>query len=53
MKKVLILLLAISTILSCNSKEVLAKEDFNEIETDNLFKLSIPKYMKVMTNLND
>lgn len=33
--------------------EKLDSSDFNEIEVDKLFKLSLPIYMKKMTNLND
>lgn len=57
MKKAALILFTLSVIFSCNnlssSKEDLKPEDFNQIDTDGVFKLSIPKYMKVMNNLNE
>jgi len=58
MKKFLVLIITLSIILSCNnltssSPENLQQEDFNEVNIDGLYTLSVPKYMKEMNNLNE
>ncbi len=65
MKKIALLLLVV-TLFSCKqiirevvesgsnaTVEKLESTDFSEVELDQLFKLSLPNYMKSMTNLND
>lgn len=58
MKKTLLLLLTVVITLSCkdfntSSKESLKNNDFSQVKGDNVFELSIPKYMKAMDNLNE
>ncbi len=58
MNKFFTLALMLSVILSCGdltntSKENLTEADLDEIKVDDLFRLSLPKYMKVMHNLNE
>jgi len=61
MKKVTAILI-LFTLISCKevldkasklSTEELTTEDFKTITVQNLYKLSVPKYMKEMNNLND
>ncbi len=50
MKKISFVIVLITLITSCN--ESLSPDDYQEITVENRYKLSLPKYMTVMTDLN-